>query len=281
MSVVSDSYDIYNACSKLWGEELKGKVDERLAKTGPPQGRLVVRPDSGEPKDVVVKCLELLGEKFGTSTTSTGHKMLPKHVRVLQGDGISYGTVGEILAHMAEKGWATDSVMFGSGGALLQCTDALLHHLQGSLEELDMYKSLAVSDGSAVSRQQRLRRLLTHFARTAPPDQGYCQGLNFLGSTLLRVFDANRDPRATTVDARGALAFRGLVALVAPLYAPDFRGLRELVAVAGAGKGAGVVFADDVPLPAQNEQARHLQNLQWFVAFASLQKPAAAGVARA
>ena len=120
MSVVSDSYDIYNACSKLWGEELKGKVDERLAKTGPPQGRLVVRPDSGEPKDVVVKCLELLGEKFGTSTTSTGHKMLPKHVRVLQGDGISYETVGEILAHMAEKGWAVDNVLFGSGGALLQ-----------------------------------------------------------------------------------------------------------------------------------------------------------------
>ena len=120
VSVVSDSYDIYNACSKLWGEELKGKVDERLAKTGPPQGRLVVRPDSGEPKDVVVKCLELLGEKFGTSTTSSGHKLLPKHVRVLQGDGISYETVGEILAHMAEKGWATDSVMFGSGGALLQ-----------------------------------------------------------------------------------------------------------------------------------------------------------------
>ena len=61
---------------------------------------------------------------------------------------------------------------------------------------------------------KRLRRLLTHFARTAPPDQGYCQGLNFLGSTLLRVFDADRDPRATTVDARAALAFRGLVALV-------------------------------------------------------------------
>ena len=120
MSVVSDSYDIYNACSKLWGEELKGKVDERLAKTGPPQGRLVVRPDSGEPKDVVVKCLELLGEKFGTSTTSSGHKLLPKHVRVLQGDGISYETVGEILAHMAEKGWAVDNVLFGSGGALLQ-----------------------------------------------------------------------------------------------------------------------------------------------------------------
>ena len=41
-------------------------------------------------------------------------------MRVLQGDGISYETVGEILAHMAEKGWAVDNVLFGSGGALLQ-----------------------------------------------------------------------------------------------------------------------------------------------------------------
>ena len=39
------------------------------------------------------------------------------------------------------------------GGALLQATDWWLSRAQGSLEELDMYKSLAVSDGSAVSRQ--------------------------------------------------------------------------------------------------------------------------------
>jgi len=35
---------------------------------------------------------------------------------------------------------------------------------------------------------------------------------------------------------------------------------------------AGEVLGKEDPLPAQNEQARHLQNLQWFIAFASLQK---------
>ena len=45
--------------------------------------------------------------------------------------------------------------------------------------------------------------------------------------------------RATPGAAGGALAVRGLGALVAPLYAPDFRGLRELVAVAGCARDVG------------------------------------------
>ena len=82
----------------------------------------------------------------------------------------------------------------------------------------------------------KLRRLLTHFARTASEDMKYCQGMNFLGGALLRVFDdgASGGARTTTVDAGTYNAFRGLMALVTPLYVPDFRGLRELVAVAGA-----------------------------------------------
>ena len=42
VAVVSDSYDIYNACSKIWGEELRDKVLSR-------DGVLVIRPDSGVP----------------------------------------------------------------------------------------------------------------------------------------------------------------------------------------------------------------------------------------
>ena len=69
------------------------------------------------------------------------------------------------LEFAAEQGWTDTAYVpvaigFLSGGVLLQATDALLHHLQGSLEEMDMYKSLAVDDGSVVTRQQRLRRLL-------------------------------------------------------------------------------------------------------------------------
>ena len=49
---------------------------------------------------------------------------------------------------------------FLCGGLLIQATDRLLDYLKGSLEELDLYKGLAVGDGKAASRQQRVRRLL-------------------------------------------------------------------------------------------------------------------------
>ena len=38
---VSDSYNIYNACEHIWGEELHDKVMAR-------NGTLVIRPDSGK-----------------------------------------------------------------------------------------------------------------------------------------------------------------------------------------------------------------------------------------
>ena len=50
VACVSDSYDIYNACSKIWGEELKNQVEQR-------NGTLVIRPDSGDPPTIVVEVL--------------------------------------------------------------------------------------------------------------------------------------------------------------------------------------------------------------------------------
>lgn len=51
MACVSDSYNIWNACEKVWGEVLHDMVVER----GKAGGTLVVRPDSGEPCEVVVR----------------------------------------------------------------------------------------------------------------------------------------------------------------------------------------------------------------------------------
>jgi len=113
VAVVSDSYDIYNACKNLWGKELIELIKNR-------KGRLVVRPDSGDPPVIVCEVLEMLGERFGTEKTSTGHKLLPGYIRVIQGDGVSYETLGVILAAMEAKGWAAGNLAFGSGGALLQ-----------------------------------------------------------------------------------------------------------------------------------------------------------------
>lgn len=120
VACVSDSYNIWDACEKLWGEELKELVMER-GKRG--AGPLIVRPDSGDPSTVVVKVLETLGSKFGTTVNSKGYKMLPPYLRVMQGDGISLQSLGVILEHMKSHGWSADNLAFGSGGALLQKID--------------------------------------------------------------------------------------------------------------------------------------------------------------
>jgi nicotinamide phosphoribosyltransferase len=113
VAVVSDSYNIYDACEKLWGGELKATVEAR-------KGLLKVRPDSGKLPDVVLDVLEKLGSKFGTSQTSTGHKMLPPCINVIQGDGVDIKSMDMILEEMSKKGWAAGNINFGSGGALLQ-----------------------------------------------------------------------------------------------------------------------------------------------------------------
>lgn len=111
VACVSDSYDIYNAC-KMWGTNLKQDVIDSGA-------TLVVRPDSGEPKEVVLKCLQILEQHFGSSLNEKGYKVL-HNVRVIQGDGINHKSIKEILDNIIENGYSADNVAFGQGGALLQ-----------------------------------------------------------------------------------------------------------------------------------------------------------------
>lgn len=113
VAVVSDSYDIYVACRDIWGTELRDNVLSR-------DGMLVVRPDSGNPPEVVVRCLDILGEKFGFTKNEKGYKVLNPKVRLIQGDGIDYDMTRVILYSMYERGWSADNVAFGMGGGLLQ-----------------------------------------------------------------------------------------------------------------------------------------------------------------
>jgi len=115
LAVVSDSYDIYNAASKLWGEELRQLVIDSGA-------TVVIRPDSGDPVEVNRKLVEILGEKFGYTTNSKGFKVL-NNVRLIQGDGINELTVRSILGAFMAMGWSADNIAFGMGGALLQIVD--------------------------------------------------------------------------------------------------------------------------------------------------------------
>ncbi len=113
VACVSDSYDLFDLCANVWGGELKEKVLNR-------NGVLVVRPDSGDPAEVVVKVLNILGEKFGTTLNKKGYKVLDPHIRIIQGDGINVKSIPVILWAMQSTGWSAENIAFGSGGALLQ-----------------------------------------------------------------------------------------------------------------------------------------------------------------
>jgi nicotinamide phosphoribosyltransferase len=113
VACVSDSYNVFNACQHIWGEELRELVMAR-------NGVLVIRPDSGDPKTVVLRVLDILGEKFGFEINSKGYKVLVKQVRVIQGDGMNYWTIQDVLTALTRAGWSADNITFGMGGALLQ-----------------------------------------------------------------------------------------------------------------------------------------------------------------
>jgi nicotinamide phosphoribosyltransferase len=112
VAVVSDSYDIWHAVDKLWGEQLRQQVIDSGA-------TLVIRPDSGNPAAVVGKVLEILDQRFGSVINSKGYKVL-QHVQVIQGDGINEQSLVKILETVEKKGFSITNVAFGMGGALLQ-----------------------------------------------------------------------------------------------------------------------------------------------------------------
>lgn len=113
VAVVSDSYNIYAACEKLWGELLREDVLKR-------DGVLVIRPDSGDPLEVLPWVMTILEEKFGSTFNSKGKKVLDPHVRVIQGDGVTPAEIDRILHTLDACGFSADNIAFGMGGGLLQ-----------------------------------------------------------------------------------------------------------------------------------------------------------------
>jgi len=88
--------------------------------------------------------LNILEKKFGSTTNSKGKKVLPKYLRVLQGDGVSYETLKSVLEGVDKSGWSTENLVFGSGGALLQKVDR-------DTQKCAFKCSFAVVDGTPVS----------------------------------------------------------------------------------------------------------------------------------
>ncbi len=131
-AVVSDSYDIFKACEEIWGGSLKDAVISH-------GGTLVIRPDSGDPVAVTLRCVQILDEKFGSTKNAKGFKVL-NHVRLIQGDGVNPSSIEAILLNFKAHGYSADNIAFGMGGALLQ-------HMNRDTQEFAMKASAVMVNG--------------------------------------------------------------------------------------------------------------------------------------
>ena len=138
----------------MWGKELKQEVIDSGAV-------VVVRPDSGNPPDVVWKLAHLLADAFGYTKNSKGYKVL-NHVRIIQGDGITTSSIEEILLRLKASGFSAENVAFGQGGALLQQLnrDTLKFAMKCSAayidgEWIDVFKD-PITDKGKVSKKGRI-----------------------------------------------------------------------------------------------------------------------------
>lgn len=121
LSVVSDSYDIYN-----FVEEICRRRDQIMAR----DGVFVVRPDSvtaehQTPAALTAWIVRRLAETFGSEVVRSDldyvhYRSLDPHVRVLWGDGIGPDGINDILATLKVGGWSAENMVFGMGGGLLQ-----------------------------------------------------------------------------------------------------------------------------------------------------------------
>ncbi len=112
VSIVIDGFDTYRAAAKLCSSPLKDKIISSGAK-------VVFRPDSGDMLEVVPSILRMQEEAFGSVTNEKGFRKI-NNVGVLQGDGVDHMSILSLLGKVMSLGYTADSVVFGSGGALLQ-----------------------------------------------------------------------------------------------------------------------------------------------------------------
>lgn len=113
VAIVGDAYNIYNFCNLIG--EMKGEIQQYFD-----QGKtVVIRPDSGDPLEVLPKMMLILEKYYGAPKNTKGYKVL-NNVRVLWGDGINLNSIESILRTMVDLyGYSADNFAFGMGGALL------------------------------------------------------------------------------------------------------------------------------------------------------------------
>ena len=126
LSVVSDTWDLWKVLTKYL-PELKEEVLAR-------DGKLVIRPDSGDPVDIICGetrtlgaklpkdkgVVELLWDIFGGTVNDQGFKVLDTHIGAIYGDSITTERAENICQRLHDKGFASTNVVLGIGSFTYQ-----------------------------------------------------------------------------------------------------------------------------------------------------------------
>lgn len=132
LSIVSDTWDFW----KVLTEYLPLLKDEIMAR----DGKLVIRPDSGDPADIICGtgskdhrmtgdeldtpefkgAIQLLAETFGVTYNEKGYKELDSHIGLIYGDGMFPARINDINSRLATKGFASTVWVAGIGSYAYQ-----------------------------------------------------------------------------------------------------------------------------------------------------------------
>ncbi len=123
LSVVSDTWDLWKVLT-VYLPVLKEEILER-------DGKLVIRPDSGDPVDIICGCedenpivskgvIELLWNEFGGTINEQGYKVLNPKIGAIYGDSITIERATQICERLKEKGFASTNVVLGIGSFTYQ-----------------------------------------------------------------------------------------------------------------------------------------------------------------
>lgn len=177
-SIVSDTFDLW----KVLTEFLPELHDEVMAR----DGKVVIRPDSGNPVDILCGdnsprpvptnpelysrhiamrkgVIELLWDEFGGTVNEAGYKVLDSHVGAIYGDSITYDRANEINQRLADKGFASTNWVSGVGSYTYQLNtrDVFGSAIKATWAEVDgvgydLQKDPITDDGLKKSAKGRL-----------------------------------------------------------------------------------------------------------------------------
>ena len=132
LSIVSDTWDLWKVCT----EHVVTLKEEILSR----DGKLVIRPDSGDPVDIIcgtmlpsdpdflarknsseeIGVIELLWNVFGGTINEQGYKVLDPHIGAIYGDSITIERADEICKRLEAKGFASTNIVLGIGSFTYQ-----------------------------------------------------------------------------------------------------------------------------------------------------------------